>query len=91
MLVLKRKPKQTVTIVIPASTETRTVQVCLTKIDKNSVRMGFRGPPDVQFVRNEIAHNHLRCPVCGYTTADAKQHGDHQLCKSYPFFEFEKE
>lgn len=31
-----------------------------------------------------------RCPDCGYTEVDARELGDHKLCKKYPFFTFEK-
>lgn len=30
-----------------------------------------------------------RCPECGYTADDCREHGDHKLCERYPFFDFE--
>jgi hypothetical protein len=33
----------------------------------------------------------LRCPACGYTLEDSRFHGDHRLCKMFPFFSHEKE
>ena len=32
-----------------------------------------------------------RCGACGYTLADAQVHGDHKLCRNYPFFQWERE
>ncbi len=32
----------------------------------------------------------LRCPACGYTFEDAKLHGDHRVCRRFPFFPGEK-
>ena len=28
----------------------------------------------------------LRCPACRYSWEDAKMHGDHRICRRYPFF-----
>ena len=30
------------------------------------------------------------CPACGYTLTDSQLHGDHRLCREYPFFEAER-
>lgn len=32
----------------------------------------------------------IRCPACGYTWEDAGIHGDHRVCRRYPFFPDER-
>lgn len=32
----------------------------------------------------------LRCPACGYTFEKAKLHGDHNICRRFPFFPGER-
>ncbi len=43
-----------------------------------AVNDAFRVRPDTQ------------CPCCGYTWEDAKMHGDHRICRRYPFFPGER-
>ncbi len=31
-----------------------------------------------------------KCPACGYTLEDAKTHGDHRICRLFPFFQWER-
>jgi carbon storage regulator CsrA len=52
MLVLKRKPDQSVRIVGP---DGRTVEITVVSVDgRDAVRLGFTAPPDVRIVRSEL-------------------------------------
>jgi carbon storage regulator CsrA len=52
MLVLKRKPDESVRIVGP---DGRTVEITVVGVDgRDAVRLAFSAPPDVRIVRSEL-------------------------------------
>jgi carbon storage regulator CsrA len=52
MLVLKRKPNESVRIVGPDGC---TVEITVVSVDgRDAVRLGFSAPPDVRIVRSEL-------------------------------------
>ena len=54
MLILSRKVNEAVTLVIPPSTETRTVEVMVTEIGRVVTRLGIEAPREIQVFRNEL-------------------------------------
>jgi carbon storage regulator CsrA len=52
MLVLKRKPNESVRVVGP---DGRAVEITVVSVDgRDAVRLGFEAPPDVRIVRSEL-------------------------------------
>jgi carbon storage regulator CsrA len=52
MLVLKRKPNESVRVVGP---DGRTVEITVVSVDgRDAVRLAFSAPPDVRIVRSEL-------------------------------------
>lgn len=56
LLILARKERHgedSVTITVPPSTEPRTIEVVVTKID-SAARLGFRADKDIRIMRTEL-------------------------------------
>ena len=51
MLILTRKLQEGVTVLLP---DGRRLRVCLVTVDRGKARLGFEGPPDVKFFRDEL-------------------------------------
>jgi carbon storage regulator CsrA len=52
MLVLKRKPNESVRVV---GSDGRTVEITVVSVDgRDAVRLGFSAPPDIRIVRSEL-------------------------------------
>ena len=60
MLVLQRRADERVVITIPPSRSTTTVYVEVCDIDRNRTRLGFDGPDEVIFMREELIPAHQR-------------------------------
>ena len=54
MLVLGRSVDEVIVIVVPPSNSKTTVQVVVTEIRRDSVRLGLNGPKDTAMHRKEI-------------------------------------
>lgn len=54
MLVLSRKRLERISLVVPPSDRSRTIELIVVEIDRDRVKVGFAADRDVQILREEL-------------------------------------
>jgi carbon storage regulator CsrA len=65
MLVLSRKPGESITIEIPPSTEARTIQVTLCVLQGGKARLGIEADESIGISRTELSAGVPQAPESG--------------------------